>query len=284
MKNNIAILILAHHNQEQLTLLINHLSIDFDVYVQIDRKSDLVVAELPQTENVFYYKELQVFWGDFSQVENMRFILEKAHLKGYDFYSFISGDDLPIKSNQEIKNFIDLNKDKNYMYANPLPIATWGFNKGFDRLDRFWFMKMGNRKIVKILGRATLLLQKMLFFKIKRFDINYYAGSNWVNLNGKSVSYIFSFLNENPNYLKKLKYSRATDEIWIQSIIMNSPFKKNVENYDLRHINWTKGPEYPRVLNKEDILDLKNSKGLFARKFSIQRNELFIENWLKELK
>ncbi|WNH10244.1 hypothetical protein [Thalassobellus suaedae] len=76
-QHNIAILILAHHNPEQLSILINHLKSDFDVYVQIDKKSNIEIKKLPEAPNVFYYKEIKVYWGHVSQIYNMKFILEQ---------------------------------------------------------------------------------------------------------------------------------------------------------------------------------------------------------------
>jgi len=283
MKNDIALLILAHHNPEQLSVLINHLKNDFDLYIQIDKKSSLNINELPSGRNVNYYKEIEVYWGDFSQVHNMHFILKKAYHNGYQHYLFISGDDLPIKSNTYIKNFLNQKKDAIYMYANPLPIKTWGFNHGYDRLDRYWFMGMNNRKNVKIIGRITLMLQRFFRIKIKRFSTDYYAGSNWLNLTHDSVSYLFSFLKENPSYLKKLKYSRATDEIWVQSVLMNSTFKKHVVNHDMRYIDWETGPDFPRIFDETDIEKIKNSEALFGRKFKLKSENKFIEKFLDGL-
>jgi len=271
-QHQIAILILAHHNSEQLSLLINHLKPDFDIYVQIDKKSNLKIDQLPKALNVNYFKEIEVYWGHFSQILNMKFILEQAFKKGYERYCFISGDDFPIKSNQYIIDFFSKNKNHVYMYANPLPIKTWGFNYGFDRLDRYWFMKTDNRKLAKIRGRITLGIQQVLGIKIKRFPLKYYAGSNWLNLTHESVEFIFSFLDKAPEFLKKLKYSRATDEIWIQSIIMNFPLKDKVVNTDLRYIDWESGPDYPRILTIDDLEKLKKSKALFARKFDFVNN------------
>ncbi|MFI1743928.1 beta-1,6-N-acetylglucosaminyltransferase [Thalassobellus sediminis] len=284
MKNNIAILILAHHNLEQLCLLINHLRIDFDVYVQIDKKSKINIQELPNYKNVLYYKEVDVYWGHFSQILNMKFILNKAFEKSYQRYCFISGDDFPIKSNTYIYNFFKENKESIYMFSNPLPIATWGFNKGFDRIERYWFMTFHNRTFVKILGRITLIVQRFLFIKINKFPLKYYAGSNWLNLTHESVKHIFKFLKENPRYLRKLKYSRATDEIWIQSIIMNSPLKSKVINNDLRYIDWNTGPEFPRILNLSDFHKIKKSEALFARKINMNSDKKILEKIIQLIK
>lgn len=283
MENNIAILILAHHNPEQLSLLINHLQKDFSLYVQIDKKSELKIEELPQYNNVFYYKEVKVYWGDYTLVQNMHYVLEKAYQHAHSHYLFISGDDLPIKSNKEIISFFKTNKNNIYMYANALPIKTWGFNHGFDRLDRFWYMKIKSRNLVKIINRILLNFQRVLKIKRNRFPIDYYAGSQWLNLTHEALQTVFNFLDQNPSYLNKLKYSRATDEIWIQTILMNSSLNDKVINTDLRYIDWETGPEFPKVLNELDVSNLSASKALFARKFNYENNKVFINNLLNNL-
>jgi hypothetical protein len=284
MVNNIAVLVLAHHNQEQLSLLINHLCTDFDVYVQIDKKAALSIDSLPKYKNVFYFKEIEVYWGDFSLVQNMLSVLKKAFVNKHTHYLIISGDDLPIKPNWEIIEFFHNNKDKIYMYSNPLPIASWGFNHGFDRLDRYWYMKIKSRQLAKILGRSGLLLQKFLGIKVKRFPLTYYAGSQWINLTHSSLEVVIEFLDNNPAYMKKLKYSRATDEIWVQSIIMNTELKDKVVNNDLRYIDWETGPEFPKKLNENDLDKLERSNALFARKFDIKKDREVIINLLNSLK
>lgn len=274
MKNHdIAILILAHHNPEHLSLLINQLKNDFDVYVQIDKKSKLSIEDLPKHKSVSYYKAIEVYWGHVSQVYNMEFIFRKAFAVGHKHYCMISGDDFPVKSNTYIKDFFLNNENKNFMYSNPLPIKTWGFNHGFDRLDRYWFMKSNNRKIVKILGRITLGSQRLLGIKIKRYPINYYAGSNWINITHDGLRVVFNFIENNPKFLKKLKHSRATDEIWIQSILMNSNLKHTIVNDDLRYIDWEKGPSFPRILDMTDLKSILKSKALFGRKFNCRTSD-----------
>lgn len=272
--NKIAIIILAHHNPEQLSILINHLKTDFDLYVQIDKKSELQINTLPVGKNIFYHKDIEVYWGGFSQVLSMYSILKKTYSnKLYNNIIYISGEDFPIKSNTYIKNFFLENNKNIYMYANPLPIASWGFNHGFDRLDRYWYMKFKSRKWAKIFARLSLYTQRALFIKNKRFPLKYYAGSNWVNLTHESAKYILNFIENNPIFFKKLKYSRATDEIWIQSILMNSYLKENVVNFDLRYTNWNKGPDYPRTFDLTDYEALMSSSALFARKFNIKKNK-----------
>ncbi|WP_405292904.1 beta-1,6-N-acetylglucosaminyltransferase [Algibacter sp. Ld11] len=284
MKKKIAVLILAHSNSEALTRTITLLSQNFDIFVQIDKKSKLNIDDLPKITNCFYFKEITVFWGGYSQIENMCFILREAFNPKYSHYVFISGEDIPIKSNSYISSFFNENIKNSYMSARKFPVSSLGFNGGLDRVQRYWFMKINNRLIAKIVARLTLFVQKLFHIKVKTFKIDFYGGSNWINISHEALQYVFNFLNENPSYMKKLKYSRATDEVWIQSILMNSPLRDNIILDDLRYTDWESGPEYPKTLTIQDYQKIIESNALFARKVKKENDNVLIEKIFKKIK
>ncbi len=74
----IAIIILAHKNQKQFTRLVNHLKNDFDLYINIDKRSKL---ELESFENVFVCKEHRVEHGVISLVTSTIAMLQEAFKK-----------------------------------------------------------------------------------------------------------------------------------------------------------------------------------------------------------
>lgn len=266
MKHSIAIIILAHHNAIQLSRLINHLSNDFELYVQIDSKSNIEIEDMPKSRHVHYSKAIKTFWGHLSLADTMYKALERAYKGRHEYYMFISGDDLPIKSNYLMKKIIKKNINKNFFYANKMPISSLGLNGGTDRLERYWFMGMSNRFLVKAICRVTLPIQRLIHIKRKPYFKDNYIGSQWVNLNYEAVEYVLSFLKEHPKFWRSLKYSRAVDEIWIQTIIMNTEKELPVIQYDLRYIDWESGPEFPRILKLEDLVSITSSDALFARK------------------
>ena len=110
--NRICFLIAAHKNQGQLLRLINHLKKDFDIYVHIDKKSKL---NLESFDNVNIYKSIKVYHGGVSQVAATLFLIREAFKNNYERYIFISGQDVPLKTNKEIINFFDENKDKEFI-------------------------------------------------------------------------------------------------------------------------------------------------------------------------
>jgi hypothetical protein len=98
----IAVMMLVHKNENQVNRLINHLSKGFDVYIHIDKRSSLKIYT---QENIFVYKKYKTYWGSFNQIIATLYLLKKAHRKKYDRYILISGQELPIKTNTEIKIF-----------------------------------------------------------------------------------------------------------------------------------------------------------------------------------
>lgn len=68
--------------------------------------------------------------------------------------------------------------------------------------------------------------------------------------------------------MKAFEYSLCGDELFFQSIIMDSQFKNNIYKSNLRYIDWTTGPDFPRVLCEKDYNKILESDCLFGRKFS----------------
>jgi hypothetical protein len=56
------------------------------------------------------------------------------------------------------------------------------------------------------------------------------------------------------------------DELFFQTIIMNSQLRDTVENDDLRYLDWSREPA-PAVFTAADLPSLLESRQLFARKF-----------------
>lgn len=57
----------------------------------------------------------------------------------------------------------------------------------------------------------------------------------------------------------------CADERFLQTIAMSSPYKENIVNNSLRHIDWRRGNLY--IFTSDDYEELVTSDNLFARKF-----------------
>jgi len=265
----IAVLILAHKNIWQLEKLVERLRRDFDVYIHADQKWNLDLDLFKKYPNVFFVKRYSVNWGSYSQIMATLVLFKTAYLKNYQYYMLISGQDIPIKCNSFIKTFLEQNQYANFVNNEALPKKEWaGQNGGYDRLNYYFGNDFGQNLLGAIKRRSLYFMQdvqKKLNIRRKLYPIKYFGGWNWVNLNSEAMNYIMTFLKEQPAFLKTFKYTYCADEIWLQTILLNSSV--NVNNNNLRYTDWEPHAANPKTLLKEDLDKIKASDDLFARKF-----------------
>lgn len=275
--SKIAILLLAHKNPKQLEELVHHFAKDFDVYVHIDQKSNI---ELPtQFENVHIYSKFEVYWGSYTQILASLFLLEQAKQTNYQRYIFLSGTDLPIKSNNSIQEFFENNKFE-YLEWEKLPRKVWAkrYNGGLDRLSCYWDNRVGDStefQISDLVFVPIRFLQRLFGWK-RNVPIELYGGANWISITNDAVDYIFKFLDDNPWYLKMFKHSECGDELFFQTILCNSEFKNTTKNQLLHYLEWEENAAHPKTLRESDIPKLIKSDKLFARKFEYNEGNISI--------
>ncbi|TVM00769.1 MAG: glycosyl transferase [Candidatus Brocadia sp. WS118] len=272
----IAILILIHKYTQQQIRLINNLATDFDIYVHIDKRTIIIEKDIC-SNNVYAFKKYNVYWGSFNQIQATIMLLKEANKKHYDRYIIISGEDIPIKTNSEIKDFF-CNNTKEYFEYSQLPRSVWGGNGGFDRIDYYYLNSLNRgisnrvkRKVYKILEgiNAQVIIPFMKKNGIcRRMNIKYFGGTNWMNLTDNCTNQILDYIKNNKQYVNSFKHTRCADEIFFQTIICNYTHGIELENNSLRYVDWKKGPETPRILRMEDYEELEKSICLFARKFN----------------
>lgn len=257
--------------------MIRNLARDFAVYIHVDKKSSINIKEIEQ-QNVHVYKKYKVYWGSYNMIRSTLFLFSKAHESKAERYIFISGADVPLKTNEEIKRFFE-STDKEYFSYEKMPITTWGGKEGgFERVDYFYLNQIQKRDVGKFkffLYRCArkavegMLNPLMKTFHIRRLrlNINYYKGANWMNLSDKCVSCVLHFIRENPSFVKKFRWTSCVDEIFFQTLILNFVKDVDVENDTLRFIDWSEGTSHPYVFREADYKRLKERDELFARKF-----------------
>jgi predicted nucleic acid-binding Zn finger protein len=277
----IAIMLLVHNNEKLVNRLIKHLSKDFDVYVHIDKRFSIKINQL---KNVFIYKKFKTYWGSFTIVIATLFLLKKAFEKGYDRYILISGQDLPIKTNNEIKNYFQ-NNSFEYLNIGKIPNGD-----GWPNMDRLTGYNLNNiyrgikgKKVLKLLYRIISKLIRV-FSRIipRKIDYDFYGGDQWTNYTHNCVKKIFEYLGKDKKYIKRYKWTSCSDEIFFQRIISKLDGLK-IEKNSLRYIDWKSGPEYPKILRMDDFQEIINSNSLFARKFDEKIDNKIIEMIYKRI-
>ena len=96
----------------------------------------------------------------------------------------------------------------------------------------------------------------------------FYGGGFWT-LSMECVEYVFEFLQQNKDYIRFFDSVYIPDEIFFQTILLNSVLKERIVNDDLRYIDFSRHKGHPEILGKEDFNRFMNTRDLFARKFDI---------------
>ena len=260
-----AYLILAHKDPELLERLVNKLSnADADIYIQLDNKANInEFSSLSNIKNTFFIdKRIDTVWGNYSIIEatlnGFKQILSTG--KSYTHINLLSGQDYPLKPVTEIQKFLFANSDKTFMHLLSINDNEW--LQGKERIIRYSF---GDFKLPGKYGFQRLanniLPKRRLPLKLKA-----YGGSQWLSITPECALYAINFLKKNPKLKRFFRATWAIDEIFFQTILMNSPLKGKLVNDSLRFIEQY-GNSRPTIFTINDAGRLLNSGKFFARKF-----------------
>lgn len=290
-----AFLIIAHNELDllkELMRLLDHP--DNFIYVHIDKKLGFFDPSL-LTKNIQYsyceiYSRFSVFWGDESQAQCELFLLKESMKKECSYFHFLSGADLPLKSTRYIHEFFNKNSGKEFIHFDRLHAC----DKAIDRVKYYhlWSKRLKRsrwaavRKGLFILDDIFVAFQKAI--KVKR-DLPYQEiqkGSNWCSITRDFAKYV---IDNEARIMDFLKFSLCGDEIFMQTLCVNSEFKTHLykSNFDndyracLRLIIWSKDDiNSPKTFDTSDEEQLKKSECLFARKFSLRYKKNFTDKWI----
>ena len=295
----IAYLVLAHRNIDQLYKLLDILIAHTDnhVFVHLDSKFNPQIDDKYLNINriTFLGNRINISWGGFSVIAATQLLLKEAYSQSdFDYYILLSGQCLPIKSQNEIRGYLKINNgfsfleatnkinrdDESYLYKFYYPVFFDALN--FIKFDR---IKIGRKRpyVKKLLISWVRKLYKLLRLRRKvPVGIEPHFGSQWWVLHREHVKYIFEFINKRPEIVNYFKYTWAPDELFYQSVLMSSPIKDSIINRFLWYIDWSaNGP--PKTLTMDDWEKLEKSDKLFARKFDITVDREIIEKVRKRL-
>jgi hypothetical protein len=264
---SIAYIVSAYQLPEQLGRLVHSLDTAGSSFLlHVDKKADAnvfrnVFAGLGHLSNTYFLKRHTCYWGGFGHVaatlEGIRTLL-KLRIP-FDYLVLLTGQDYPIKSNGYISRFLGRHYRMYFVDHIPLPHHDWE-NSGKDR-EQLWLLRVLHRH-VRILPPCGLLRRRV------PTDMSLFGGSSYWCITRQCAEYIHAFVAEHPDYARFFKYVDVPDELFFQTILINSPLRDTIVNDDLRHIVW-RDPSAgsPAVLTEVDFAGLASSSKLFARKF-----------------
>ena len=273
--------IICHKVNNPLIFTVNYLS-RFDeniVLIHVDKKSDVGDFIFLKKNNVHFVEDrVDVVWGGVSQIEATIKLMKKSIELKFDYFYLLSGNDIPIKSNEHMNFFLKKNEGMNFIHfqdernkeVNALLRVKYSYPPVFyDRNPGFF------KKIYK----KILLLNPDLLMPNFQYSMNrdnmpaLYKGTNWFTLKFRAVEYIINYIKNNPWYFEVFKHSLCGDEVFFHSIFMTAKGESKYTNKSecndaLRYIDWSSGPDYPKKLSWDDLPRIHRSEAHFARKIN----------------
>jgi hypothetical protein len=185
----------------------------------------------------------------------------------YDYFINLSGECYPIKSIAAIKTALQ-GQTSAFMEIFKIPFDGWSNDGGLFRIqNRFYIVSRGK-------GLPRIIHLPRLNKKLPN-DLEPYGGSQWFCLPREMVNYITDFIRTNPKICKFFRRTLIPDEMFFQTVLMNSSFKAQVKNDNLRYINFEEGESgHPKYLTAADFNKFMDSGKLFARKFNAKDKEV----------
>ena len=304
-----AYLLTAHTKFQQvgrLMSLLDHESADIFLHVNKNVQMPNVktlTKGITHSKVYVVQNRIPIIWGGgygllYAELELIRLAQKTGN---YDYYHFVTGQDLPIKTFEEFDEFLAKNiyynesngkQRTNYIvchyprkiyrsrieqynffiphYRDANALSRYFF-KGFNKLARY------GQKAIKI-NRA------------KKAGFELYYGPSWWSLTSEFAEYVLT----QEERLKMLfdEYTFAADEFGIQTVIMNSQFKDSIfhskgsdRSDNLRLLDFQRGNGLgsPHVYTIEDFEEIKSNNNFFCRKFDADVDSEVIDLVVAEL-
>jgi hypothetical protein len=278
----LAYIISAYKHPEQLLRLVHRLNTDTtSFFVHVDKKIDPSIHRnmtdaLREYYNVHFVKRYKCDWGGFGHVAaSLEGIAEIWRTSTpFQYAILLTGQDYPIKPNWYIEKFFADRNGELFLDFFPLPDPRWcnrGVASGMERVEA-WHWRVFNRHFC-FPPSARVPFKRRFTEGFKPF-----GGSSYWCLSRECIEYIYHLTRTNPEFVNFFRRVDVPDELFFQTLILNSPFKNRVRNDNLRYIIWKDLKSgSPAILRVEDYPDLLGSSKLFARKFDITVDPIILD-------
>jgi hypothetical protein len=257
----LAYIISAYKDLGQLERLVRRISTDNTVVlVHVDKKTSdrdyaALVSSLTDLGSVGFLSRHVCHWGGFGHVRaTLKGIEELGRTQAsFDHVLLLTGQDYPLKPNHAIERFFEANHGSTFMAYSPLPSPWWSPRGGLDRIEY---------RHLRLYGHHLRLPGKRKF----PAGLEPFGGGAYWCLSGECVELVRSFVDARPDVVRFFRHVDIPDEIFFQTVLMNSELADRVVNDNLRYIDWSTDKR-PTLLGAGDLDALRHSPKLFARKF-----------------
>jgi hypothetical protein len=290
----LAYIILAHKLPGQVVRLVKKLNTSTATFlIHVDRKAPedtykKITEALASFENVHFLQRCAIYYGDYGHVRaTLAGIRRLVELRTpFDYVILITGQDYPIKSNEQIETFLRGSGQRSFMEFFPLPDERWGDeNGGLDRVN-YWHLHWRGRELPLMKRvRSLLRIPEQTWSSITKvfpfqrqppIDLKWFGGSSYWCLTKECIDYVDELTKGNKGLVKFFEHIGIPGEIFFQTLLLNSPFKDQVINDSLRYIVWSNA-RHPLILKVQHFDQFMKTENLFARKFDITVDETVLD-------
>lgn len=235
MENRHAFMIMSHDNFPVLIEILKGLDHERnDIFLHIDSKvQDFPACGIKEAINrgrLYFVKRIPVSWGGYSQIACELLLMEEAIKTGHHkYYHLMTGATYPIKNIESILDFYDQNEGFEFI----------GYDNSKDYSNRVKRYNLFNE-----VGKSTTKADEVKSFIRNKFKglqkkIGYVYGPA-KNIEFKKGFVYWSLTEEAINYALErkekiehiFKHSFCGDELFMQTILYNSDFRKNIFDYE----------------------------------------------------
>ena len=273
-----AYMIITHNNfpilEKQLRFLDSE---NADFFIHVDAKVQGFQPErfrsIPRKSSVTFVDRLSISWGHDSLVRCELSLLKAAVAGQYDYYHLLSGVDVPVKSRAYIESFFETAPGVNYINFEKPVISR----RHLERVKFYYpFQKYNIRRLFlrRALRELTAGAQRLAGVdRTKKYPgFVFQKGTQWFSITRDLAEYLAGREDE---ILDKFHDTFCADEVFVQSMVMNSPFRGTLpptafdgkHSNCCRYIDWQRGNPYTFTDDDYEELISTGPSVLFARKF-----------------
>ncbi|MBP5559039.1 MAG: hypothetical protein J6X71_04660 [Bacteroidales bacterium] len=286
MNDRHAYCIIAHLDPEMLHVMVAMLDHPLnDIYIHIDTKVDITpfLGAKTKWSKVEYLPErMSVEWGSTSQIEAEILIFEYAFNHGsYGYYHMMSGQDLPLMSQDALHDFFDRkHPGKEFVTINPRQDE-----KDIEYKTRYYHFFVKSLSDTQrsfshywhyYLHSACIKVQKLLGIR-RKYPFVLKKSMHFVSVTHGFLSYLL----ERKEFIRKtFAHTLCGDEIFLQSILWDSPFRDNIfipqegRPAALRNVMWVNHKAH--IWKESDYDSLVSCPEVFALKFTSEDKGLLL--------
>lgn len=273
-----AFLITAHNKKAQLLNLLSLLNNPLhDIYIHIDQKAkgftEQELRDAAPDSKVSFVPRRDARWGSEVFIDVIVSLVCLASETEHAFYHLLSGVDLPLRPLCEIRAYFEAHAGQEFISferetAKP-DVIEGRIGRWHWRQPVHPFLKKLHRRIAPF---STRLQKQLGINRIRNAPVVFQKGGVWFSITHDLARYI---AEQMPEYRAYYRHSSCADELWLQTLVANSPFmqKRAFPGFDdellatMRYVDWNQGGASPRTLTSADYDMLMQSGMLFARKF-----------------